>query len=73
MIIPLTTQLIRLKNKFVLEVKYSDKNGLKQNSAVLIPQMRALDMRFFENKIGELNKEDLDLIDNKIKEFLELK
>jgi mRNA-degrading endonuclease toxin of MazEF toxin-antitoxin module len=71
-VIPLTSSRNSLKRKFVVKIDKTDFNGLSEDSIALIFQIKSLDSRDFGKKIGKLNKEDLGLIDNKVKEFLKL-
>ena len=71
-IIPLTSVKNALKYEGSLEIFKSDLNGLDVDSIALTYQIKIIDIRFLESKIGELDKNNLELIDNKIRGFLEL-
>jgi len=72
-VIPLTGVEKALKYDGALEVLKSKLNGLDKNSIALANQIKTIDVRFLKNKLGELDKKDLDLIENKLKEFLLIK
>ncbi len=69
-IIPLTSNFQALKYKNTLEIKYSEINGLKNNSVALLFQIRAIDKKRLKSKIGVLENKELKEIDAILKKML---
>ncbi|HIG94184.1 MAG: PemK-like protein [archaeon GW2011_AR13] len=72
-IIPLTSIEKALKYDGSLKIIKSNTNGLNSDSVALIFHIKTIDARFLKNKIGELDEKNLHLINNKLREFLDLK
>jgi len=58
-----TSKLTKAKLPTHIELSASS-YGLKTNSVVLLEQIRTLDKRRLKERIGELNKSTMELIDN---------
>ncbi len=71
-IIPFTSNLQALKYPHVLEIKPDKANGLKEVSAALIFQLRAIDKKRLKHKIGELDIKSLENIDGMLRKMLKL-
>lgn len=71
-IIPLTSNLQALRFPHILEVKPTKDNGLAVISIALIFQIRAIDKKRLDKKIGELDSLNLKEIDTIIKRLLKL-
>jgi len=65
--IPLTSNLHSINFPNTLKIKNSETNNLKKDSIALIFQMLALDRRRFIQKVGDIEKEYLNQIDEIIK------
>jgi len=72
-VIPLTTKLSALKYPFTINIKSSKLNGLNEDSIALIFQLRAIDKKRINNKLGELEKNLLSKIDNLLNKLLNIK
>ena len=72
-IIPLTTKASALKYPFTINIKSSKLNGLNEDSIALIFQLRAIDKKRINNKLGELEKNLLSKIDNLLNKLLNIK
>lgn len=71
-IIPLTSNLQALRFPHTIEIKPSNKNGLKEISVALVFQIRAIDNKRIKNKIGEIEKPLLNELNIIIKKILGL-
>ncbi len=71
-IIPLTSNLQALRFPHTIEVKPSEKNGLNTISIALIFQVRAIDKKRLQKKIGELEDSLLHEVDKLLKKILQL-
>lgn len=70
LICPITSQLSEEEN--VLRVRVEGKEtGLKQESEILVDQIRALDNRRFLEKLGKTSKEKALELQNKLKAVLD--
>jgi mRNA interferase MazF len=72
MIIPLTSNVSALRYPHTFEVLPSEQNGLKTVSIVLIFQLRAIDQKRLQRKIGYMEVELLKRIDGMLKQMLAL-
>ena len=73
LVIPLTSKLEALKYNYSLEISPSKTNGLNTKSIAMIFQLRAVDKRKIKGKIGNIEEDVLDNINNQIKKMLKLK
>ena len=71
-IIPCTSNLEALRFRFTMRVNPSSRNGLDTASVAMAFQLIAVDRRFFEEKIGVLEKPCMDELDQTIKTMLVL-
>lgn len=71
-IIPLTSNIQALRFPHTIEITPSLKNGLSTLSIALIFHIRAIDKNRLKNKIGDLESEILDEIDEMLKRILQL-
>ena len=69
-IIPFTSNLSALRFPHTVEIHPSPKNGLNSTSVALVFQIRAIDRKRLQRKIGELEAEMLKQIDNMIRNIL---
>ena len=72
-IIPFTSNIQALRFPHTIEVKPSKKNGLGSISIALILQIRAIDKKRLQKKVGDLEDFILKNIDEIIKQLLGLK
>lgn len=72
-VVPMTSNLDAMRYGATCKIDKSDLNKLEMASVALVFQLRSINFRDFVSKVGELDVEDLKLIDDKIKEFLILK
>lgn len=73
LVIPLTSKLEALRYNYSLEINPSKINGLNAKSVAMIFQLRAVDKRKIRSKIGNIEEDVLDNINNQIKKILKLK
>lgn len=73
LVISLTSKEEALKYNFSLKIAPTPKNGLDINSIAMIFQLRAVDKNKIKRKIGTIEKEVLENIEEKIKQILNLK
>ncbi|MEK6847376.1 MAG: type II toxin-antitoxin system PemK/MazF family toxin [Nanoarchaeota archaeon] len=69
-VVPFSTNLQTLRFPYVLEVIPSEKNKLKNFSAALVLQLRAIDKRRVKRKIGDLEKGFVKEIDKMLRRLL---
>jgi mRNA interferase MazF len=71
-VIPFTSnkQALRFKNTILIEPNLE--NGLKQESILLVFQLRAIDKNRIKNKIGILDSNTINQVDLMIKEMLKI-
>jgi mRNA interferase MazF len=62
MIVPFTSQMKAKMYPFTLEVQPSATNGLKMASVLLIFQLRAIDRRRIDRKLGTLEQSYMELL-----------
>jgi len=72
-VVPLTSNTKALQYDFTLEINPSKENGLDLKSIAMSFQIRAIDVRQINKKLGKLDKKSLDNINNQIKSMLKLK
>jgi len=71
-IIPLQSNLDALNLPYTFLIKKNQKNRLNNDSVAVIFQIRSLDYRRFQNKIGLIDKNDLSKIKIRLRDFLNL-
>ncbi|HLC75309.1 MAG TPA: type II toxin-antitoxin system PemK/MazF family toxin [Candidatus Nanoarchaeia archaeon] len=71
-VVPITSNLQALRFPHTLELKPSSSNGLSTVSVCLIFQIRAIDKKRLNKKIGMLEDSKASELDNMIKLFLSL-
>lgn len=71
-IIPFTSNLSALRYPHTVEIHPSPSNGLNTTSVGLVFQMRAIDKKRLQRKIGELDTDTLKQIESMIKNILSL-
>jgi len=71
-VIPLTSNLNSLRFPYTTEIKKSELNKLDSDSIALIFHVRAIDKRRLIKKIGFLEKDYINQIDNIIRDYLNL-
>jgi mRNA interferase MazF len=69
-IIPLTTNLI--DDALPLRIRIEKRENLEKDSDAMIEQIRAVSKSRIENRVAKLNKKELELVENGIKEMLNL-
>lgn len=72
MIIPFTSNLQALRFENTLLISSNEKNGLHQDSVILVFQLRAIDRKRIKNKIGELEEDQLSKVDDLLRKMLKL-
>ena len=72
MITPFTSNTRALRYPNTLTIEPNEQNGLNQESVALIFQTRAIDQKRIQNKIGELKKDKMEDIDEKLRRILNL-
>ena len=70
--VPLTTNREAISFPYTLIIKPTKDNGLAFSSIVLIYQIRALDCKRCQKKLGRLSKVDFAKIQNELKKYLDL-
>jgi len=71
-VLPITETIDREKLAYTYRITPNYKNGLKEESIVLIFQMRAIDKERFAKKLGELEEEDIKSIAEILRDMLKL-
>jgi mRNA interferase MazF len=71
-IIPFTSNSYALKYPYTIRIGLSDFNKLKKDSVALVFQLRAIDVRKLNNRIGVIEDEVMSEVDNLIKKLLNL-
>jgi mRNA interferase MazF len=71
-IVPCTSNSEALRFRFTVRVNPSSKNGLDTDSVAMAFQLVAVDRKFFEEKIGVLEKPLMDELDQTVKTMLAL-
>lgn len=71
-IVPLTTSLKAKRFKNVLFIKPDNDNNLNQESVALLFQLRAIDKKRLDKKIGKLKDEDIKKLKDGLKSMLKL-
>ena len=61
-IIPFTSNKTALRFPYTCEIEPTKNNGLSISSIALVFHMRALDVSFLKNKIGEIDKQTMSKI-----------
>src|SRR4051812_17174969 len=70
-VVPFTTWQARFQQwPWMVEVKASATNGLKQDSAADCFQVRSLSVARFKSKVGELDAADVDAVADALKEVV---
>jgi len=72
-IIPFTSNFHSLKYSYTIKIGSSESNGLKADSVALVFQLRAIDRKRLKIKIGMVESEIMEEIDNLIKKLFSLK
>lgn len=71
-VVPCTSNIEALRFPFTLRIKPSRENGLDAPSVALVLQLRALDKRRLQKKVGRLEKILLRRVDEMVKDLLGL-
>jgi mRNA interferase MazF len=71
-IIPCTSNMSSLRYPHTLEIQPSATNGLTIPSIALIFQIRAIDLKRLQHKVGELSSETVKEVDGMIRHLLAL-
>ena len=71
-VIPCTSNLHALRFPYTLQITPSKNNGLATPSVALLLQIRAIDKKRLQKKIGTLEKKSLDQIDNLLRKLFHL-
>jgi len=71
-VLPITETIDREKFAYTYRIAPGCKNGLKEESIVLIFQMRAIGKERFVKKLGELEEGDIKLIAEILRDMLKL-
>jgi mRNA interferase MazF len=71
-IIPFTSNLSALRYPHTIEIHPSPENGLNATSVALVFQMRAIDRKRLQRRIGKLETDSLKQIDSMIRNILSL-
>jgi mRNA interferase MazF len=71
-VIPFTSNKQALIFKNTILVEPNQENGLKQDSILLVFQLRAIDKNRIKNKIGILDTNTINQVDLMIKEMLKI-
>ena len=69
-IIPTTSKKAALRYKFTVEVEASEHNGLSTSSVLLVFQVRAIDNSRIIDKIGRLETDIMEKVEDELKELL---
>ncbi len=71
-VIPLTSNLQALRFPYTIEIKKSNKNNLDENSVALLFQVQSIDKRRLIKKIGIVEENYLNEIDEHLKSLIKL-
>ncbi len=71
-IIPCTSNLQALRLPHTIQLKPTERNGLDGPSIALVLQLRVIDKRRLQAKIGSVERKVLSEIDDKLRELLGL-
>ena len=71
-ILPFTANVSALRFPHTIEIQPSSSNGLNATSIVLVFQIRAIDRKRLQRKIGELAPEIVTSIDQMLRQILSL-
>ena len=69
-VIPLTTNLEALRFPYTLSILGSSINKLEKNSVALVFQIKSVDKRRINKKIGHLDSQDLAKLEKTLKDLL---
>jgi mRNA interferase MazF len=70
--IPCTTNMRALQFPYTVSIIPSEHNGLMEDSIALVLQIRAIDKKRLQQKIGEVEKEILQKIEGELRRLLGL-
>jgi mRNA interferase MazF len=71
-IIPITSALAATRFPYTLGMTPTKENGLEKPSVLLVFQLGAVDKRFLNRNIGQIDAEMLARIDQQLKDMLQL-
>ncbi len=72
LIVPLTSKIKAADFPFTFIIEPDQSNNLNVSSVVLVFQLRAIDKRRIKNKLGELKKEQLEILRQNLKRIMGL-
>ncbi len=70
MVVPLTSNSRALRFAHTVQLSPTTSNGLTASSSALIFQLRAIDVKRLEKKMGSLTADELKLVNKEIKKML---
>ena len=70
--IPCTTNMRALRFPYTVSITASEHNGLTQDSIALVLQIRAIDKKRLQQKVGEVEQEVLQKIEGELRRLLQL-
>ncbi len=70
--IPCTTNMRALRFSYTVSITASEHNGLVQDSIALVLQVRAIDKKRLQQKVGAVEKEVLQKIEEELRRLLGL-
>jgi len=70
--IPCTTNMRALRFPYTVSITASEHNGLVQDSIALVLQVRAIDKKRLQQKVGAVEKEVLQKIEEELRRLLGL-
>ena len=71
-VIPLTSNLEALRFAHSVFIKQNNKNGLMQDSIILLSHIRSVDISRIQEVIGKIDKKTMEKIDLSVKAMLKL-
>ena len=71
-VIPCTSNLQALRFPFTIRIEPSRQNGLNVQSVALVLQVRAIDKKRLQRKVGKLEARIMKQVDTMLREFLGL-
>jgi len=72
MVVPMTSNLRALSVPYTFEVAPSPENGLQERSVALVMQLRAIDRKRLQRKLGRLEPHYMTVLEGEVKHLLGL-
>ena len=72
-VVPLTTNLEALRFPYTLSILENSTNNLSQNSIALVFQLKSIDKKRVNKKIGRLGNQDMTKLEKTLKDLLDFR